>query len=61
MHTCVVFDRKLVEEEEEKNIVVSHQVLQEMGYPLTREVAACIIYDYISLVFIWWSQFSLDL
>ena len=52
MHTCVVFDRKLVEEEEEKNIVVSHQVLQEMGYPLTREVAACIIYDYISLVFI---------
>ena len=52
MHTCVVFDRKLVEEEEEKSIVVSHQVLQEMDYPLTCEVAACIIYDYISLVFI---------
>ena len=43
----MVFDRKLVEEEEEKNIV-----LQEMGYPLTCEVAACIIYDCISLVFI---------
>ena len=32
---------------EEKEIVVSLQVLQEMGFPLTRELAAGVIRDYL--------------
>ena len=37
----------ILSQREGKEIVVSLQVLQEMVYPLTRELAAAVICDYL--------------